>query len=155
MAHTESASGPSGGGRPGRSPKAWMIGGGIGSLAAAAFMIRDGGVPGSNITILEAANILGGSLDGGGDADAGYSLRGGRMLTFDNYECTWDLFRTIPSLGNASTSVYDETVAFNVEHKANSMARLVDRRRATVPVKSMGFAMHDRLELLKLASAAK
>ena len=30
-----------------------MLGGGIGSLAAAAFMIRDGGFSGSNISILE------------------------------------------------------------------------------------------------------
>ena len=45
-----------------------MIGGGMGSLAAAAFMIRDDGVPGDNITLLEAAEVLGGSLDAGGDA---------------------------------------------------------------------------------------
>lgn len=34
-------------------PKAWLTGGGIGSLAAAAFMIGNGGMPGGNITILE------------------------------------------------------------------------------------------------------
>ena len=44
--------------------KAHLIGGGIGSLAAAAFMIRDGGVPGSAITIYEKLSVLGGSLDG-------------------------------------------------------------------------------------------
>jgi oleate hydratase len=33
--------------------KAYMLGGGIGSLAAAAFMIRDGGFSGANISILE------------------------------------------------------------------------------------------------------
>ena len=64
----------------------YFIGGGIGSLAAAAFMIRDGKVPGVNISILESAPLLGGSLDGAGDAASGYSLRGGRMLTTDNYE---------------------------------------------------------------------
>jgi MCRA family len=46
-----------------RDIKAHLVGGGIGSLAAAAFMIRDGGVPGSNITIYEALDVLGGSLD--------------------------------------------------------------------------------------------
>ena len=65
--------------------RAWLVGGGIGSLAAAAFMIRDGGVRGANITILEEAPVLGGSLDGAGDAASGYSMRGGRMLTTDNY----------------------------------------------------------------------
>ena len=68
--------------------KAYLIGGGIGSLAAAAFMIRDGGLPGENISILEAAPVMGGSLDGAGGSEAGYSMRGGRMLTTDNYECT-------------------------------------------------------------------
>ena len=64
--------------------QAYMVGGGIGTLSAAAFMIRDGGIPGGNITIYEALPVPGGSLDGGGNPEAGYTLRGGRMLTFDN-----------------------------------------------------------------------
>jgi len=131
--------------------KVWLIGGGIGSLAAAAFMIRDGGVRGTNISILEAAPLMGGSLDGAGNPDAGYSMRGGRMLTTDNYECTWDLFKSIPSLNRAGKTVFEETVEFNQEHHSHAMARLVDRRRARVPVASMGFSMQDRAELLKLS----
>lgn len=61
-------------------PQAYFIGGGIGSLAAAAFMIRDGNFPGENITIFEGASVLGGSLDGAGNPETGYSLRGGRMI---------------------------------------------------------------------------
>ncbi|MBC7481340.1 MAG: oleate hydratase [Rhizobacter sp.] len=133
--------------------QAFLIGGGIGSLTAAAFMVRDGGMPGSSIAILEAAPQMGGSLDGAGDAERGYSLRGGRMLTTDNYECTWDLYKSIPSLQHAGKSVFEETVEFNERHEANSMARLVDRRRARVPVTSMGFSMQDRMELLKLTNA--
>jgi oleate hydratase len=133
--------------------KAYLVGGGIGSLAAAAFMIRDGGMRGSNISILEAMPLLGGSLDGSGDPVAGYSLRGGRMLTTDNYECTWDLFKSIPSLITKGKTVFEETVDFNEKHLAHSMARLVDRRRAKVKVTSMGFSMQDRLELLKLSNA--
>ncbi|MEH2003477.1 MAG: oleate hydratase [Nostoc sp.] len=37
----------------GKESNAYLLGGGIGSLAAAAFMIRDGGLPGGNIFILE------------------------------------------------------------------------------------------------------
>jgi oleate hydratase len=135
--------------------KAWLVGGGIGGLAAAAFMIRDGGMRGSNITILEALALPGGSLDGGGDAERGYTLRGGRMLTTDNYECTWDLFRSIPSLEQAGQSVYDETVAFNLKNPPHSQARLVDRNRFRVNVETMGFSLADRLELLKLAEASE
>jgi oleate hydratase len=136
-----------------RNSQAFLLGGGIGSLAAAAFMIRDGGIAGETISILEAAPVMGGSLDGAGDPAVGYSLRGGRMFTTDNYECTWDLFKSIPSLTNQGKTVFDETVEFNQTHKANSMARLVDRRRAKVPVTSMGFSMQDRLELLNLSRA--
>ncbi|MBV7535622.1 oleate hydratase [Duganella sp. sic0402] len=133
--------------------KAYLIGGGIGSLAAAAFMIRDGGVAGGDITIFEALPLAGGSLDGGGNPDSGYTLRGGRMLTTDNYECTWDLFKSIPSLEHRGQTVYDETIAFNALHKSHSRARLVDRNRFKVDVSSMGFSMQDRLELVKLEEA--
>jgi oleate hydratase len=138
-----------------QQPRVYLIGGGIGSLAAAAFMIRDGEIPGENITILEATPIMGGSLDGAGDPAHGYLLRGGRMMTTDNYECTWDLFKSIPSLHNAGKSVFDETMDFNQEHRSHSMARLVDSRRAKVPVSSMGFSMQDRTELLKLSNASE
>jgi len=30
------------------------------------------------------------------------------MLTTDNYECTWDLYKTIPSLNHSGKSVFDE-----------------------------------------------
>jgi oleate hydratase len=113
--------------------KAYLVGGGIGSLAAAAFMIRDGSLPGKNISIFEAASRLGGSLDGAGDPKLGYSMRGGRMLTTDNYECTWDLYRSIPSLNHPGKSVFDETVEFNERHASNSMATLVDKRAPRFP----------------------
>ena len=93
--------------------KAWLVGGGIGSLAAAAFILRDGNLPSENISILEAGPLMGGSLDGGGDPAAGYSMRGGRMLTTENYECTWDLYKSIPSLIHKGKTVFDETVEFN------------------------------------------
>lgn len=130
--------------------KAYLIGGGIGSMAAAAFMVRDGNVPGDNISILEEGGTLGGSLDGAGSPWGGYSMRGGRMLTTDNYECTWGLFGSIASLTQAGKTVLEETTAFNEAHKSHSLARLVDAQRARVPVGSMGFSMADRMELLKL-----
>lgn len=114
--------------------KAYFVGGGIASLAAAAFVIRDCGMPGGRISILEAGSVMGGSLDGAGDTDRGYSMCGGRMLTTDNYECTSDLFKSIPSLAQPRRTVFEETLNFN-EH---AMARLVDSRRAKVPVASMG-----------------
>lgn len=135
--------------------KTFAVGGGIGSLAAAAFMIRDGGMPGGNITVFEALPVLGGSLDAAGNPEDGYSLRGGRMFTTDNYECTWGLFKTIPSLGEPHKTVFDETIEFNERIKSHARARLVDGNRAIVDVSSMGFTMKDRVELLRFAEASE
>ena len=43
-------------------PKACLVGSGIASLAAAAYLIRDGRFPGDDIHIFEQADIEGGSL---------------------------------------------------------------------------------------------
>ena len=77
------------------------------------------------------------------------------MLTTENYECTWGLFKTIPSPSTPGQSGYDESLAFNRLHLPHSHARLVDRRRARSDVATMGFSMQDRLELLKLTVAGE
>ncbi len=53
--------------------KAYLAGGGIGSLAAAAFIIRDGNRPGEHISLLQATPMMGGNLGGAGDLAGGYS----------------------------------------------------------------------------------
>ena len=60
--------------------KATLVGGGIASLAAAVYLIRDAGFEGGDIRILEADHVLGGSLDGTGNDTDGYLVRGGRMF---------------------------------------------------------------------------
>ncbi|HTF67772.1 MAG TPA: oleate hydratase, partial [Edaphobacter sp.] len=60
--------------------KAYLVGSGIASLAAAAYLIKDGGVLGSNITIFEQTDNLGGALDAHGSPETGYTMRGGRMF---------------------------------------------------------------------------
>ena len=67
--------------------KAYFVGGGIGSMAAAFFLIRDAGFSGKDIIILEDLNIEGGSMDGSGNPQTGYMCRGGRMLNAPAYEC--------------------------------------------------------------------
>ena len=91
--------------------RVYLVGGGIASMAAAAFLIRDGDMPGHRITIFEESDVIGGSLDGSGSPDTGYVLRGGRMLE-SKYLCTFDLFDSIPTLDGAQT-VTQETLAWN------------------------------------------
>ena len=128
--------------------KFYLVGGGIASLAAAAFLIRDGDVLGRNITVLEESGTLGGSLDGSGDAKAGYVLRGGRMLE-SKYLCTWDLFSSIPTLDGGRT-VTQEIFDWNATMKTSSKARLVrDGKREIAP--SFGLAERHILAIERLA----
>jgi myosin-crossreactive antigen len=62
-----------------------------------AFMIRDGGIPSRNITIVEAMLVFGGALDGD-SVETGHTMRGDRILANNNYECTWELFKSILSI---------------------------------------------------------
>lgn len=86
---------------------AYLVGSGLASLAAAAFLVRDGQVPGERIHILEELSIPGGSLDGIDRPDAGFVIRGGREMEA-HFECLWDLFRSVPSLEVENASVLDE-----------------------------------------------
>jgi len=109
-----------------------LVGGGIASLAAAAFLIRDADVPGCQITIIEALDSVGGSLDASGSAEQGYSMRGGRMLE-SKYLCTYALFDSIPTLSGAS-SVTKEIFDWNETLPTASKARLVrNGRREDAP----------------------
>ena len=76
---------------------AWFVGAGLASLSGAAFLIRDGQLPGEKVTILERLKLPGGALDGIKEPEKGFVIRGGREME-DHMECLWDLFRSVPSL---------------------------------------------------------
>jgi len=112
--------------------KVYLIGGGIASMAAAAFMIRDGDIVGHDITIIDEGDKLGGSLDGAGSAQDGYVLRGGRMFE-SKYLCTFGLFSSIPTLDGGRT-VTQEIADWNETLKTSSKSRLVrGGHRETAP----------------------
>lgn len=132
------------------SNQVYFVGGGIASLAGAAFLIRDCGFPGRQIHIIEELKVLGGSNDGAGDRLHGYVIRGGRMLNDETYENLWDLLSSIPSLDDPSQSVRDEIMAFDTVHPTHSRARLVNKDGEVVDAASMGFDMGDRMDMAKL-----
>ena len=125
----------------------YLVGGGIASMAAAVFLIRDGDIPGHRITIFEESDRLGGSLDGAGSPTTGYTLRGGRMLE-SKYVCTFELFDSIPTLDGTRT-VTAETLAWNQTMKTSSKSRLVrDGMRQTAP--AFGLSEREILSLERL-----
>ncbi|MFO7855851.1 MAG: oleate hydratase [Paracoccaceae bacterium] len=102
----------------------FLVGGGIAGLSAAAFLVRDAGVSGPSIRVLESASTLGGSLDGAGDPDSGYLTRGGRMFE-EHFVCTLNLFGSIPSFDDPGTSITEDILAFNRATPGSSRCRLV------------------------------
>ncbi len=127
--------------------KTYLIGGGIASLAAAAFLIRDAHILGQNIVILEQLDRLGGSLDGAGSPQDGYVLRGGRMIE-SKYLCTYELFSSIPTL-DGSKSVTQEIFDWNQIIKTDSKSRLV-RRGQRIDGPEFGLSERHILDLERL-----
>jgi oleate hydratase len=125
-----------------------LVGGGIASLAAAVFLIRDAGVSGEQITVFEQLDRFGGSLDGSGGHLGGYLVRGARMFE-ENFACTFDLLRSIPASENTQDSVYDDILAFNRAVRGSSKCRLV-RQGRKVDVSSLGLRAQDILALNRL-----
>ncbi|WP_042348091.1 oleate hydratase [Bacillus massiliigorillae] len=128
----------------------YFIGGGIASLAGAAYLIRDAHFNGENIHIIEGMHILGGSNDGAGTPETGFVVRGGRMLNEETYENFWELFGSIPSLDMPGQSVTEEILNFDHLHPTHAQARLVDKDRNIINTHSMGFNNSDRLAMTRL-----
>ncbi|MET9885651.1 oleate hydratase [Streptomyces sp. NPDC006430] len=131
-------------------PRAYLVGGGIASLAAAVFLVRDAGLPGENVRILEEQAQSGGSLDGSGSPEGGYVTRGGRMLEDEAYVCLWNLLDTIPTLGDDAVSVLRETEEFNARWATHANARLIDASGTVLDASRLGFTTADRLEMARL-----
>ena len=85
---------------------AYIIGTGLAGLTAAFYLVRDGGLKGERIHLLEKMDITGGSCDGRKDISKGFIMRGGREMD-NHFEVMWDMFRDVPSLKNPDLSVLD------------------------------------------------
>lgn len=128
----------------------YFIGGGLASMAGAAYLIRDANFNGEHIHIIEGMHILGGSNDGTGSVKNGFVCRGGRMLNEETYENFWELFSSIPSLEMPNQSVTEEILNFDHLHPTHAQARLVDREGNILDAHSMGFNNSDRLAMTRL-----
>jgi oleate hydratase len=106
---------------------AWIVGSGLAGLAGAAFLIRDGQMPGNRITILEQQQLPGGALDGIKEPNKGFVIRGGREME-EHFECLWDLYRSIPSLEIEGASVLDEFYWLDKDDPNSSLQRATVNR---------------------------
>ena len=134
--------------------KAHIVGGGFGGLAAAAYLIRNAGVSGHDITIYEADGRMGGGFFLGGSAETGYNLP---ASVFDNeFRCTFELLQTIPSASDPAISVKDEFFTFNTQHPFHDRVHIIDRNGRAVPhAPRFGLSVRDGLDLVRLAVDAR
>ena len=130
--------------------KAYIVGGGLAGLSTAAFLIRDGQMPGENITIFEELNLAGGGCDGIKNERLGYIIRGGREME-DHFECLWDLYRSIPSLKNSNQTVLDEFYYLNIDDPSSSPIRVTEKQGQDAnTLNKFGLTDKAAMELLEL-----
>ncbi|MCI0922565.1 oleate hydratase [Sphingobacterium rhinopitheci] len=130
--------------------KIYIIGSGIAGLATAYYFIRDGHIPGHNITFIEQLGIEGGSMDGSGNATDGYLIRGGREMDM-TYENFWDLFQDIPAVELPHPySVLDEYRLLNDNDSNYSKSRLIHNKGEVKDFSKLGLNKKDQLALIKL-----
>lgn len=125
---------------------AYLVGGGIASLAAAAYLVRDGRIPGARIHVLEEQERVGGSLDASGTAAEGFSMRGTRMYGAA-YVLMHELLSQIPSLDDPGKSVTQDTLEFWEQAPWEDRARLVVGGRI-VDASDFGLSNRDRVDLI-------
>lgn len=128
---------------------AYIVGGGIAGLSAAAFLVRDAQMPGENITIYDSLPVFGGSMDECGNSETGYIARGERELE-PYMECLWDLFGSIPSIYEEGRTVLDETRECNKEHEINAKHRLWEKGFIPYDESSMGLNENAQEQLMKM-----
>jgi oleate hydratase len=88
------------------STKAYLVGSGIASLAAAVHLIHDAGLPGCNINILNHHGETGGGIRSSGDANHGFILHPG-CLPYFNDESVENLLSLVPSARLSNKSLLD------------------------------------------------
>jgi len=135
--------------------RAYIVGSGIAGMSAAFFLIRDGHMPPENILFLEELSLEGGSLDGTGDAEQGYIVRGGREMEMA-YQNFWDVFSEIPALELPEPfTVLDEYRLVNDPDKNWSKARLLEKQGRIRDSSTMGLTRSQQLEVIRLLMARK
>ncbi len=129
--------------------QAHIVGGGFGGLAAAAYLIRNAGVLGSDITIYEAEARPGGGFFLGGDAKRGYNLPGS---VFDSeFRCTMNLMADVQSNRVPSLSVKDDFFTFNEQNQFHDVAHVIDRNGQILHSPHYGLSLRHGLDLVKLS----
>ncbi|CAG8061427.1 unnamed protein product [Penicillium nalgiovense] len=92
--------------RDSETTQAWLVGSGIASLAAAVHLIKEAGLPGPNIHILDRHAKAGGGMTSSGDANKGFILHPGSLPYFHD-ESVENMLSLVPSARGSDKSLLD------------------------------------------------
>ncbi|WP_459127797.1 oleate hydratase [Latilactobacillus curvatus] len=143
--------------------KVIMIGAGLSNMAAAVYLIQEGGWSGDAITFYSLDDH--GSNDGASVSETtdeywnknhplentkGYVARGGRMLNYRTYVDLMDLLGRIPSATEPNMTAEEDTRSFDAQHRTFDKARLLEGSKGILDAGHLGFNNKDRLLMTKL-----
>ena len=143
--------------------KAIMIGAGLSNMAAAVYLIQEGGWSGDAITFYSLDDH--GSNDGASVSETtdeywnknhplentkGYVARGGRMLNYRTYVDLMDLLGRISSATEPNMTAEEDTRSFDAQHRTFDKARLLEGSKGILDAGHLGFNNKDRLLMTKL-----
>ena len=143
--------------------KAIMLGAGIANMAAAVYLIQEGGWNGDQITFYSLDDH--GSNDGSTTEAAkddywnknhpmenqkGYIARGGRMLNYRTYVDLMNLLDRIPSATEQGMTAAQDTREFDAAHPTYDKARLLEGGKGIVNGSHLGLNNTSRKLLTKL-----
>lgn len=143
--------------------RAIMIGAGLSNMAAAVYLIQEGGWSGDAITFYSLDDH--GSNDGAPVSETideywnknhplentkGYVARGGRMLNYRTYVDLMDLLGRIPSATEPNMTAEEDTRSFDAQHRTFDKARLLEGSKGILDAGHLGFNNKDRLLMTKL-----
>ena len=130
--------------------KVYLVGTGIASLSSAVYLIKDGHIPGKNITIFDESKMIGGSLYAQNlTTSKGYIMRGIRMFEEKVFTCTFNLMSHIPSLLVPDKTLKEVFIDFNEKNKTYSKSRLLKNGRA-IDTEPLLISFSDRINLIRL-----
>jgi len=133
-----------------KKSKVYLVGGGIASLSAAVYLIKDGNISGKNIKIFDESKKIGGSLYAQDlSSSEGYVMRGIRMFEEEAFSASFDLMSEIPSLNSPGKTLREEFIDFNKENKSYSKSRLLKDKYA-LDSRPLRLRLRDRFRIIKL-----
>lgn len=138
------------------STHAWLVGGGIASLAAAVHLIKDAKVPASNVHILDVHTGSGGGIKSCGNAEDGYVLYTGCLPYFHD-KCVEELLSHVPSERAPGKSILDTVRDLERDEvprpQGATTTRILKRGQSgpeKVDAQHLHIGSQQRLELLKI-----